>query len=100
MVDAGPGGACQRSLTNLGEEDISSQVGYSIPIEGGRALTLLKPGEIIPEGSTLEPDAWDHEHCALCWKKMATLKRAITMEMIGCAQNVMINVTGVTHSDL
>jgi hypothetical protein len=44
--------------------------GYSIPIVGGRAVTRLVPGEAIPEGGRLEPNAWDHEHCALCWKKI------------------------------
>jgi len=47
-----------------------SQDGYSVPIEGGRAMTLLLPGETMPEGARFEPDAWDHEHCALCWKKI------------------------------
>ena len=58
-------------LSRIWEKKIfSSQAGYSIPIEGGRALTRLMPGEIMPEGATLEPNAWDHEHCSLCWKKI------------------------------
>jgi hypothetical protein len=47
-----------------------SQPGYSVPIDGGRMLTRLLPGEIIPEGAKLEPNAWDHEHCALCSNKI------------------------------
>ena len=46
------------------------QPGYSFPIEGGRALTRLLPGEAVPEGAKFEPNTWDHEHCALCWKKI------------------------------
>jgi hypothetical protein len=58
-------------LSRIWEKKIFvSQPGYSIPIEGGRMLTRLLPGEIMPQGSTLEPNAWDHEHCALCWKKI------------------------------
>jgi len=46
------------------------QSDYSIPIEGGRAMTRLLSGQVVPEGARLEPNAWDHEHCALCWKKI------------------------------
>jgi hypothetical protein len=48
----------------------NSQPGYSIPIESGRMMTRLLPGKTMPEGARLESDAWDHEHCALCWKKI------------------------------
>jgi hypothetical protein len=47
-----------------------SQPGYSVPVEGGRMLSRLMPGTSMPDGAKLEPDAWDHEHCALCWKKI------------------------------
>jgi hypothetical protein len=46
------------------------QPGYSIKCQGGRLLSRLAPDETIPEGATLEPGAWDHEHCGLCFKKI------------------------------
>lgn len=39
-----------------------SQHGYSFPIEGGRALTRLLPGEAVPEGAKFEPNTWDQLH--------------------------------------
>jgi hypothetical protein len=47
-----------------------AQSGYWIQGEGSRLLGQLAPGEGVPEGAILEPGAWDHEHCALCWKKI------------------------------
>jgi hypothetical protein len=46
------------------------QSGYSVPIDGGRAVTRLLPGEAVPEGGTFEPNVWDHEHCELCFAKI------------------------------
>jgi hypothetical protein len=45
--------------------------GVWIPMERGRALRKLVSGEAIPEGATLDANAWDHEHCSLCWQKIS-----------------------------
>jgi len=29
-------------------------------------MTRLLPGETVPDGARIEPDAWDHEHCKRC----------------------------------
>ena len=50
--------------------EFKSQPGYSIAIEGARLMTRLLPGKTMLEGARLEPYAWGHEHCALCWKKI------------------------------
>jgi hypothetical protein len=39
-----------------------AQPGYWTQQQGGRL--------VIPEGVIHEPRAWDHEHRALCWKKI------------------------------
>jgi hypothetical protein len=38
---------------------------------GGRILRMFEKGEEIPEGSTLDKTAWDHEHCMLCWQTIS-----------------------------
>lgn len=45
--------------------------GVWIPMEGGLVLRKLEPGETIPEGATVDANAWDHEHCSLCWQKIS-----------------------------
>ena len=45
--------------------------GVWIPMVGGRVLRKLEPGEAIPDNATLDANAWDHEHCRLCWQKIS-----------------------------
>lgn len=45
--------------------------GVWIPMSGGRALRKLRPGETIPDSATVDANAWDHEHCSLCWQKIS-----------------------------
>jgi hypothetical protein len=35
--------------------------------EGGRVLKKLIEGEALPDGGVVDENAWDHEHCELCW---------------------------------
>jgi hypothetical protein len=51
-------------------KEFKCQSGYSVPIQGGRAMTRLLPGQAVPEGARFESNAWDHEHCELCFKKI------------------------------
>ena len=39
--------------------------GVWIAMNEGRALRKLEPGETIPDGATLDSNAWDHEHWSL-----------------------------------
>ncbi len=29
---------------------------------------LARKGDVPPEGATLVPGGWDHEHCSICWQ--------------------------------
>ena len=35
--------------------------------ERARVLKKLEEGEVIPDGGVVDENAWDHEHCELCW---------------------------------
>ena len=45
--------------------------GYWISINGGRMLGKLGKDGSLPEGAILDANAWDHEHCGLCWQKIS-----------------------------
>jgi len=45
--------------------------GIWISMNGGRMLRKLQKDEDLPEGAALDANAWDHEHCRLCWQKIS-----------------------------
>jgi hypothetical protein len=45
--------------------------GIWISMNGGRMLRKLRKGEDLPEGCAMDMKAWDHEHCALCWRTIS-----------------------------
>jgi hypothetical protein len=47
--------------------------GIWLPAEGGRLLEKYEEGMEIPESGHLDPRAWDHEHCELCYEKISDL---------------------------
>jgi hypothetical protein len=49
------------------KQSFHSIPGYWLPSENGKSLSKLLPGGELPEGAILDPTAWDHEHCELCW---------------------------------
>jgi hypothetical protein len=45
--------------------------GIWIPSEQGRLLKKYAEGMEIPAGGKLDPRAWDHEHCELCFETIS-----------------------------
>ncbi len=45
--------------------------GYWIVEDGYRMLGKVTPGRELPPGAVIQENAWDHEHCALCWGKIS-----------------------------
>lgn len=52
--------------------------GYWLAYEGFRMLGKVTPGEELPPGAVIEHNAWDHEHCALCWDKISEYEETLT----------------------
>jgi hypothetical protein len=53
--------------------EMSERIGCSrwFPVEGGqRVLMPYEGGEYDSSRFTLEPDAWDHEHCGACGERI------------------------------
>jgi len=44
--------------------------GFWVKTTGGKMLGKTSQSEQLPEGATVDNNAWDHEHCELC---MATI---------------------------
>src|ERR1700732_1031210 len=53
------------------KEKFKVTAGYWIIQNGSKILGKLIKGEVLPKGATLDHDAWDHEHCGLCWTKIS-----------------------------
>jgi len=49
----------------------SPQDGCWIKYDGGKALGKIDKDKAIPTEATLEKDAWDHEHCELCFETIS-----------------------------
>lgn len=53
------------------KEAFTISPGYWISINSGRMLRKLGKNDSLPDGAILDANAWDHEHCALCWQKIS-----------------------------
>lgn len=42
--------------------------GYWIKVTEGKLLTKISDKKELPPGAIVEKNAWNHEHCSLCWK--------------------------------
>ncbi|MDP4151662.1 MAG: hypothetical protein Q8927_19220 [Bacteroidota bacterium] len=47
------------------------RAGYWVNVEGGRFLGRVEDNEPLPPDAGLELNAWDHEHCELCFQKIS-----------------------------
>jgi hypothetical protein len=45
--------------------------GYWISFDGSRLLGKVKENESLPGDAVPEANAWDHEHCGLCFQKIS-----------------------------
>jgi len=51
------------------------------PVEGGhRVLIPYKGGEYDPSRFTVEPGAWDHEHCGACGERIPPMSLCYVTE--------------------
>jgi hypothetical protein len=45
--------------------------GYWVKSKDARILGKVEDGKDLPEGAVIEKQRWDHEHCRMCWEKIA-----------------------------
>ena len=48
-----------------------STIGIWHPAPEGRLLSKYVEGENLQEGAVIDPNAWDHEHCELCFETIS-----------------------------
>jgi hypothetical protein len=45
--------------------------GYWVEYKGGKILGRISDISELPPGAIIEKNAWNHEHCSLCWETIS-----------------------------
>lgn len=45
--------------------------GYWVEYNGGKMLGKVSDNPELPGDAIIEKDAWNHEHCSLCWETIS-----------------------------
>jgi hypothetical protein len=54
------------------KQRFTSGPGFWIKVDGGKLLGKVSENKPIPPDASIDNDAWDHEHCELCWEKISS----------------------------